>query len=523
MVANGRFRVIRLLGEGGFGEVYLAEQVSVEREVALKILHPALCRDAKVLARFEVEARNTCKLKHPNTVIFFDFGRDKNLDVLWLSMEYLEGEELKERLKREGPFSPERTLHLLEQVANSLAEAHERDMIHRDLKPANVMLVERGQDPDFVKVIDFGIAKIVGGDGDQEAELTKTGMLLGTPYYMAPEQVRGRDMDGRVDLYAMAVMAYEMLSGQRPFDGYSSLEIITQHMAEAAPSVLEFNSDLPPAMADVLLRALSKDPDDRPPNIQAFIEELRRSIVSDSEQTLNGVSGASLPSARIGGASLSSHIKPTVKDQPVYNPSSGGFDVTPAPSEKGQRPSWLPLAIGGAVLALVAVLVVVLSGGDEGSAEASSEAPSAQEETVNAEPEAPDVAAAKVEAEPEAPVEVDTTGLEQAAIAGASMALASVGGDDEEDEEDEDEKPKEKKSTSSSKTEEKAEKVKCKFVLRPWGELEADGKKFPGTGAELKRRRGEDIELKAYQNGQLVKKHTYTVPDSGGCKFTLKI
>src|SRR5579871_6362703 len=232
-VLGGKYTVVRLLGEGGMGAVYEGEQQlgTTKRKVAVKTLHPHLSRDEKIKARFEREVGTIAELEHPNTIQVFDFGTTAE-GILYIVMEFLHGKSLADLLEKQGAMEPERVVNILQQVCGSLEEAHARGIVHRDLKPDNVVLVERAGKKDFVKVLDFGIAKRSREEDKDEQKLTQQGMVLGTPPYMSPEQFTGKPIDSRSDIYSLAVMGYEMLTGKLPFKADTAWEWATQHMTQ---------------------------------------------------------------------------------------------------------------------------------------------------------------------------------------------------------------------------------------------------------------------------------------------------
>lgn len=275
VVIAERFEIVKLLGKGGYGEVYQARQLSMQRMVALKVLRARLARNARTVKRFENEARFACRLTDPHTVVYHDFGFDESRGVLFLAMEFLKGETLQKRIKRDGPLTLEQTTALLEQICQSLEEAHELGLVHRDIKPDNLMLIRRAGRLNFVKVIDFGIAKATARfEEGPSGPLTMTGAVLGTPHYMAPEQIQGGvALDPRTDVYALACLSYRMLTGLPPFRGKSAIEIATQHLRVQPPPLSSLTrTDLPSALSDYLLEALSKDMGRRPTSAWAFYD-----------------------------------------------------------------------------------------------------------------------------------------------------------------------------------------------------------------------------------------------------------
>jgi serine/threonine-protein kinase len=260
---GGRFQVVSRIGAGGMGIVYKARQVGMDRFVAVKVLLRELAHDEKVVKRFKIEALAVSRLNHPNTIRIFDFGQTED-GVLYFAMEFLEGRSLERALHRDGPMSAARTLHILKQITASLAEAHEKGIVHRDLKPDNIYLTPVGSDPDFVKVLDFGVAKLREAD-KRQGTVTQAGTIFGTPRYMAPEQCRSQLVDHRADIYAVGIIAYEMLTGKAPFDAESPLSILIQHVQEAPPRLAAVRPDVkvPEVVEDLVMRCLEKAPDRR--------------------------------------------------------------------------------------------------------------------------------------------------------------------------------------------------------------------------------------------------------------------
>jgi len=261
----GRFELLDLIGEGGYGEVYRAVQVSMDREVAIKVIHPHLAATPGVSERFSREAVVASKLTHPNSVVYFDFGEVDGL--LYLAMEFVKGKALSDLLAAEGPLPVSRTAHIALQVLGALREAHNQRMVHRDLKPANILITTRAGDPDFVKVIDFGLAKIVRGPADSKPPgdgLTQTGAIMGTPAYMSPEQIRGEDLDGRCDLYALGIILYVCLTGRKPFMGGTPVETAARQLTDPIPTLRPLNPSVPETMELLVMSLLAKDREHRP-------------------------------------------------------------------------------------------------------------------------------------------------------------------------------------------------------------------------------------------------------------------
>ena len=275
-VFNNRFRIHSLLARGGMGKVYRAVQISLGRVVALKVLHPSFATDETTdfRRRFLLEAAIAAQLSHPNTVTIYDFGQSDD-GICYMAMEFLQGTCLRAALHQAAPFAPQRALHIALQIASALREAHALGAIHRDLKPANIFLLDRGQTDDFVKVLDFGLVKSVAAN-DDGSRLTQPGRFLGSPGYMAPEQIHGKVLDGRCDVYALGVLLYEMLTGRPPFVRSSHLETMRAHIHEpVAPMCVTLPGlRVPPRLEQVVQQCLQKEANARYPSMDALHQAL---------------------------------------------------------------------------------------------------------------------------------------------------------------------------------------------------------------------------------------------------------
>ena len=260
-----RYELEELVGAGGMSSVYKARDTLLERNVALKILHPQFGDDDEYVERFRREARAVARLSHPNIVTVIDRGEDGD-GRQFIVFEYVEGENLKELVDRSGPLPVRRAIELTLQVAHGLAFAHEQGLVHRDVKPQNVLLNEAGE----AKVTDFGIARSL----DVERGMTQTGTVLGTSNYIAPEQASGRPVEARTDVYSLGVVLYELLTAEVPFPGENFVAVAMKHINEPPPSLLERRPDVPVRLAAAVDRALAKNPEDRFPTMAAFAAEL---------------------------------------------------------------------------------------------------------------------------------------------------------------------------------------------------------------------------------------------------------
>jgi serine/threonine protein kinase len=259
-VVNGKFRIEALVGQGGMGRVYRARHLTLDRPVVLKMLHRAYSNDPQVVQRFQREARAASRLDHPNSISVLDFGEAED-GTLFMAMEYLGGRDLGRLLAEEFPLGEARVVRIGAQILSALAEAHAQGIVHRDLKPENVMVEPRRGEPDFVKVLDFGIAKITA-PGASEPKLTQAGLVCGTPEYMSPEQARGADLDLRSDLYSTGVILYQLTTGALPFASDTPVGFLTKHLSEAPTPARAKNPEVEvsPALDAVIARAMEKDP-----------------------------------------------------------------------------------------------------------------------------------------------------------------------------------------------------------------------------------------------------------------------
>ena len=263
-VLAGRYRVQRLLGKGGMGAVYLADDEVLHELVALKVISSAYAADeAAMIARFRREASAARKVSSPQVIRIHDLGEARP-GLLYLSMEYFSGRTLSELIAQRGVVPMKDVEDILQQIGAGLEAAHQAGVIHRDLKPSNVLIGERGA----VKLIDFGLATTLVGD-----QLTATGAILGTPHYMAPEQVRGKPVDARSDIYAFGALAYHLVTGRPPFAGDNAIAIGFAHISETPESPTVLRKDCPAKLAAAIMAALTKNPADRPASAKAFLDQ----------------------------------------------------------------------------------------------------------------------------------------------------------------------------------------------------------------------------------------------------------
>ena len=274
-VISERYRVLGKLGEGGMGAVYLAEHVFIHKKVALKVLAHDLARREELAARFLQEARAASRIGQENVIDISDFAQTPD-GLVYFAMEYLEGMDLGVLLRQEGALPWPRTRAIIIQICKALRAAHGQGIVHRDLKPENIFLIEREGRRDFVKLLDFGIAKVSAGPGEEGPRLTRTGMIFGTPEYMAPEQAEGKPADHRVDIYAVGCVMFHCLTGAAPFQAESFMAMLTKHLLEpaVAPSVRRPDLGIPPTVDAIVLKALQKERDKRWDDIDQLLVAL---------------------------------------------------------------------------------------------------------------------------------------------------------------------------------------------------------------------------------------------------------
>ncbi|HBB95745.1 MAG TPA: hypothetical protein DC054_10175 [Blastocatellia bacterium] len=258
----GKYSIEKLIKRGGMGAVYVGKHVLMDKTVAIKVLHPSLALDDDVVARFSREAKAASRISHPHAVSVTDFGESEN-GVVFLVMEYLDGQTLKDVIKADGPMALDRVVEIVRQVAGALDVAHQQGVVHRDLKSDNIMLSQTNGG-DWAKVLDFGIAKIQQAEGARDVDITAANLVIGTPQYMSPEQCsQSGPIDARSDIYSFGIIIYEMLAGRVPFTGESPTMIMMKQVQDPPPSILEIRPEVGTGLAQVISKALAKQPADR--------------------------------------------------------------------------------------------------------------------------------------------------------------------------------------------------------------------------------------------------------------------
>jgi predicted Ser/Thr protein kinase len=277
-VVADRYHIIKKLGEGGMGAVYLGEHVKMGRKSAIKVMTQAMSSDPDAVSRFNREAANASRLSHPNICQVYDFGETSE-GLIYLAMEFIEGRSLSAVAESEGALPPARAGHIVKQAAEALQVAHDQTIVHRDIKPDNIMVIQAKDGSDVVKVVDFGIAKAVAGD-ETGQKVTKTGLVVGTPEYMSPEQLSGDKLDGRSDIYSLALVLYKLLTGVLPFQSDTAQETMIKRLTDDPEPLAVARPDIvfPPTLQAVMDRALARSVDDRYASAAEFGRDLSAAV-----------------------------------------------------------------------------------------------------------------------------------------------------------------------------------------------------------------------------------------------------
>jgi serine/threonine-protein kinase len=314
-----RYHVLRKLGEGGMGTVYLAEHVKMGRKSAVKVMNPAMVNDADAISRFNREAANASKISHPNVAAVYDFGETSE-GLIYLAMEFVEGPALTKVIEESGALPPIRAADIARQTADALAVAHDMGIVHRDLKPDNIMLAKNRDGSDCVKVVDFGIAKAANNEAQK---VTRTGLVVGTPEYMSPEQLAGDKLDGRSDIYSLGLVAFAMMTGKLPFPGETVQESMIARLTDEPKRLIEMKPDVnwPPAVQVVMDKALQRDFETRYTSAAEFGRDLYNAVASMPESAatnaftavMNRLSTPVVPSAGVASPPKGTKIVPPTR------------------------------------------------------------------------------------------------------------------------------------------------------------------------------------------------------------------
>lgn len=356
----GDYIITRQLGEGGMGAVYLAENPNIEQKIAIKLLHGHAAQNEELVKRFNREARVICKLTHPNIIRVFVFGQTPS-QTIFLAMEYVQGKTLRDFIEEAGHIDELRAIAIMRQCLHALTEAHELGIVHRDLKPDNIMLTQFRKVDEFVKILDFGIAKVKEQPGAQNQKLTQAGVVYGTPEYLSPEQAQAKELDGRSDVYSMGIILYEMVTGVVPFHSSTAVAILAAHVYDEPqmPTVVARHS-LNPKLDKIIAKALAKKPEDRYQTAMEFL-----SALEDLESELTA--GEATKTTVLDASQLSLVLEVSRAAQARRENAGAAPPTPPAPAQALQQnlaPSPAPATPVAAPVnnSQVAILYTVIAG-----------------------------------------------------------------------------------------------------------------------------------------------------------------
>jgi eukaryotic-like serine/threonine-protein kinase len=347
-----RYHIQKKLGEGGMGTVYLGEHVKMGRKSAIKVMTQAMARDPDAIARFNREAANAARINHPNVCAIYDFGETTD-GLIYLAMEFIEGSSLSDLLEREGALAPGRAAAIFQQAGEALQAAHELGIVHRDLKPDNIMLARGKGGTDVVKVVDFGIAKAMGGEEGQK--VTKTGLVVGTPEYMSPEQLAGDKLDGRSDIYSLALVLYRMLTGTLPFQADSAQEVMIKRLTDEPLPLNEARpgANFPARLQQVMDKALQRMPGDRYASAAELARDVTQAVggMADATAAVDAEGATQIMTAPAPGATAVAKTRVAGTRAPTPDTPAVAKQVQAAPRKKAP------------VMAIAAAVGVLAAGG----------------------------------------------------------------------------------------------------------------------------------------------------------------
>jgi serine/threonine-protein kinase len=414
-IIEGKYRIVRLLGEGGMGAVYEGENVRIHRRVAIKVLHPSAAANADAVQRFEREAQAAGRIGSDHIVEVLDLGNLPEGDR-FMVMEFLDGESLSQRIQGRGRLTPQESAGVMIQLLEGLGSAHGAGIIHRDLKPDNVYLVrsKKGQ-ADFVKILDFGISKFNKLNKDSGMSMTRTGAVMGTPYYMSPEQAKGsKDMDHRSDLYSAGVILYEAITGQVPFNAETFNELIFKIVLETPPPPSQFVPGLDPGFSSIMQKAMAREPNDRFQSAQDFAVALQGYLGTGQGVTFPPAAPMHAP-------------RPPMGSTPMLAQTPAPWAQTGGPGQVSQGMPGLPAKRSATPIVVSVALVAVLGVGGMVAFKAFGKSPAPAEAVVAPTPTV--VTASPVPAAPPAEPKTEPAKAPEpaAAEAGPAASAAAIG------------------------------------------------------------------------------------------------
>lgn len=352
-----RYHILKKLGEGGMGTVYLAEHVKMGRKAALKVMNPGMNQDADAIARFNREAANASRLSHPNICGIYDFGETPD-GLIYLAMEFIEGVSLSDLIEKSGALTPARAAAIIHQSADALQVAHDVGIVHRDLKPDNIMITKARDGSDSTKVVDFGIAKASSSDAQK---VTKTGLVVGTPEYMSPEQLSGDKLDGRSDIYSLGLVAFNCLTGKLPFPSETAQEAMIMRLTDQPKTLAEMMPDRawPEQLQAVLDKALTRDANERYASAAEFGRDMARAVENmPSAVVAEGATMVIGSDAAVAAAAAKTAAAVAVPKTRQASAAERGGAVSPAAAQ-----ATVPAKKGGMSTMMIAAAAVVIIGG----------------------------------------------------------------------------------------------------------------------------------------------------------------
>jgi hypothetical protein len=351
-IVHEKFHVMKKLGEGGMGAVYLAEHVKMGRKMALKVMNPGMHQDPDAIARFNREAKNASQINHPNVCAIYDFGETPE-GMIYLAMEFIEGSSLSAVIEKNGALTAPRAASIVHQAADALQVAHDYGIVHRDLKPDNIMITKARDGSDQVKVVDFGIAKASSSDAQK---VTKTGLVVGTPEYMSPEQLAGDKLDGRSDIYSLALVAFNCLTGKLPFPSNSAQEAMIMRLTDQPKTLAEMAPEKawPDELQAVMDKALARDANERYSSAAQFGRDLSKAV-ENMPQTLIAEVGTQVigAGAAVAAAAAKTAAAPAVPKTRVATPADRAAAAAPVAPVPEPKKSAMPMIAAAAAVIII--------------------------------------------------------------------------------------------------------------------------------------------------------------------------
>ncbi len=362
-VVADRYHIIKKLGEGGMGTVYLAEHVKMGRKSALKVMNPGMNSDPDAIARFNREASNASRLSHPNICGIYDFGETPD-GLIYLAMEFIEGKALTDLIEVDGSLAPARAASIVHQTGDALQVAHDAGIVHRDLKPDNIMVTKNRDGSDLVKVVDFGIAKASSSDAQK---VTKTGLVVGTPEYMSPEQLSGDKLDGRSDIYSLALVAFNCLTGKLPFPSETAQEAMIMRLTDRPRTLSEIRPDItwPEKLQEVMDRGLARDADERYQSAAQFGRDFAEAVSGMPSVAASEGATMVLGAANVAASAAKAKPVPATRVAGRDDAKSPARASTAAPAAVQKKSNLIPMAVGGVAVVIAGIFGVTQFKGSE--------------------------------------------------------------------------------------------------------------------------------------------------------------